>query len=130
MKYTLCVDFDGTIVDHAFPEIGALKPGVREALTKLAERYVIVISSCRTSALFRKEKPEVAIPDQILPSARNFEAEMRKFLLDNEIPHDRIDMGDEGKVVALHYIDDRGVRFKDNWEHIAASILGGRHHEL
>lgn len=28
----ICVDFDGTIVEHAFPEIGAMVPGAIEGL--------------------------------------------------------------------------------------------------
>lgn len=126
MKYTLCVDFDGTIVDHAFPEIGALKPGVKEALDRLSKKFVIVVSSCRSSALFKKENPERAIPDQINACGRNFTEEMRDFLVKNEIPFDRIDMGDEGKIVALHYVDDRGIRFQNNWDFIADAILGER----
>ena len=31
----ICIDFDGTVVDHAFPEIGAPVPGAIEWLLKL-----------------------------------------------------------------------------------------------
>lgn len=110
MKQTLSVDFDGTIVDHAFPLIGGLKPGVKEAITKLKEKYTIVISSCRASQLFNRGKPN------------KYVEEMRKFLDDNDIPYDRIDEGDEGKIVAVAYIDDRGIRYQDNWAQIAESL--------
>lgn len=123
LKYTICVDFDGTIVDHAFPEIGILKPGVREALEKLSEHFTIVISSCRTSQLFKKEKPEICIPDQLNACGRDYAGEMRAFLDEHKIPYDRIDMGDEGKVVAIAYIDDRAYRFENNWEQLCKQLL-------
>lgn len=35
---TICVDFDGTIVDHAFPEIGEAVPGALDWLTLFQEK--------------------------------------------------------------------------------------------
>lgn len=125
-KWTICVDFDGTIVEHRFPEIGPIYPGAKEALQKLSEKYTIVISSCRASALFRKLNPESAIPDQHPPDGRDYVKEMEDFLVKNEIPFDRIDRGDEGKVVAVAYIDDRAVHFNPRerpWPVIAEAIL-------
>lgn len=122
LRYTVCIDFDGTVVDHAFPEIGTLKPGAKEAIQKIHKHYAVVISSCRSSALFRKPNPEICIPDQGAPDGRDYIEEMRSFLLANEIPFDRIDMGDEGKVVAVAYIDDRGMRFTDNWREISEEL--------
>ena len=34
----ICVDFDGTIVDHCFPEIGAEVPGAIHWLTRLQDQ--------------------------------------------------------------------------------------------
>ena len=123
VKYTISVDFDGTIVEYAFPEIGPLKPVVKETLTKLAEKYTIVVSSCRASQLFRKPNPEIVIPDQHPPGERDFVQEMKDFLVREGIPHDRVDMGDEGKVVAVAYIDDRAYRYDNNWEEICQKLL-------
>ena len=112
MKPTISVDFDGTICEHKFPSIGPLKPGAKEALQKLSKKYTIVISSCRGSKLFNrrfKDNPYIE--------------EMREFLVKNGIPFDRIDMGDEGKVVAIHYIDDRAIDFKNNWDDIVKELL-------
>lgn len=122
-RYTICIDFDGTIVDHAFPEIGALKPGAREAITRLHQHYRIVISSCRSSALFKQKDPPIQIPGQGAPDGRDYNNEMHDFLIANGIPFDRIDMGDEGKIVAVAYIDDKGIRFDNNWNEIADQIL-------
>lgn len=110
-KKTLSIDFDGTIVEHHFPEVGPLKPGVKEAIDLLKEKYTIVISSCRTSALFNRGIANVHLEN------------MKRCLDDNNIHYDRIDLGNEGKVVASAYIDDRAVKFDNNWEQIARALL-------
>ena len=39
----ICIDFDGTIVDHAFPEIGKPVPGAIEWIKKLQEKGAKII---------------------------------------------------------------------------------------
>lgn len=107
---TVVVDFDGTIVEHAFPEIGKLKHGVVEALTELRKHFKVVISSCRNSSLFG-------------PENRVYHEAMKAFLVAKEIPHDEVDEGDCGKVFATHYIDDRGIRFENNWPEIVKMLV-------
>jgi hypothetical protein len=169
MRHTLSVDFDGTIVDHAFPEIGKLKPGVKEALSRLIEKYDIVISSCRASQLFRKAPTALSadhvlkivmkhvtwqipegfsteearvkleeyfhdcrpkqIPDMVRADGRDYVREMEEFLKAAAIPYTRIDRGDEGKVVAVAYIDDRAIRYSGSfageceWTQLADGLL-------
>jgi len=114
----ICVDFDGTVVDHEYPGIGALKPGVREALESFRHLgYKIIISSCRTCMWY----PEVFnIYGDHLPVARDRRVvkEMVAFLDANQIPYDEIDDGTKGKPVADFYIDDKAIRFEDNWPEI------------
>lgn len=111
-KHTLAVDFDGTIVEHRFPDIGPLKAGAKEALERLHKKYTIVISSCRASTLFNPEGPGTSQAFQ----------DMVRFLDEHQIPYDRIDDGTEGKIVAVAYIDDRAMPFADNWDQIARSL--------
>lgn len=106
MKKTISIDFDGTICDWAFPGCGPLKPGAKEAIDTLKQDYIIVISSCRTSAMF-KDQPDRA---QIITA-------MVDFLSENDIYYDRIDNGEEGKIVAEAYIDDRAIRFT-SWDDV------------
>jgi hypothetical protein len=40
---------------------------------------------------------------------------MAAFLDDNGIEYDEIDDGSKGKPLAEFYIDDKGLRFEDNW---------------
>lgn len=129
-RYTICIDFDGTIVEHAFPEIGALKPGAKEAITRLHKHYRIVISSCRSSALFKQKNPPIQIPGQGAPDGRDYTMEMYDFLLTNGIPFDGIDFGDQGKIVAVAYIDDKGIRYNNNWPEIANELLHGKIEKL
>jgi len=110
---TIVIDFDGTICGHAFPEIGEVKPGVKAALEKLRQHFEIVISSCRASKMFRNEDG----------SPSHHVDAMVSWLDWHGIPYDRIDMGDEGKVVATAYIDDRAIRFEDNWEEITDQLI-------
>ncbi len=102
MRPSVCIDFDGTIVDHLFPEIGPLKDGVREALKKIHETHDIIISSSRNRF------------------GDNYVSEMEAFLIQNEIPFDVIDR-DYGKPHADAYIDDRGIRFT-NWKDVLKEL--------
>lgn len=104
-KKSLVLDFDGTIVDHCFPDIGPIKPGAIEAITRLRTKFHIIISSARNSSVFE---------------SRSSHDEMVKFIQENNIPHDQIDDGSFGKLPAIAYIDDRAVEFKDNWLEIAS----------
>ena len=111
-RLRLCVDFDGTIVDHEFPEIGALKPGVRTALRRFRQLgHYIVISSCRTCRWDEETFGSWDCPILERPKVR----EMIEFLDREKIPYDEIDDGTKGKVLADLYIDDKGLRFQDNW---------------
>ncbi len=94
----IAVDFDGTICEHAFPECGELKPGAKKVLDLLSKQFDIVISSCRTSKMFEHE-------------GGKYVREMIRFLKEHEIPYSRIDGGDEGKIVADAYVDDKAIRF-------------------
>ena len=103
----LVVDFDGTIVDSAYPDIGKPKPGVKEALQELqAEGYRICIFSARNSNDSDTHKLQ----------------EMRHALDTYGIPYDIIDEGKSGKPIADYYIDDRAIEFKDDWKAVVERI--------
>lgn len=96
-NFTICVDFDNTLVDVNYPTIIGIKQGARETLEWLRSIGVyIIISSCRYG---------------------EYEDEMRQYLVDHSIPYDsvnennpsRIDKwhGDCRKMSADIYIDDK-----------------------
>ncbi|MGR3320019.1 MAG: hypothetical protein ACUZ8O_16245 [Candidatus Anammoxibacter sp.] len=107
----IVVDFDGTIVDDVFPDIGNPKEGVVEALNKLKEAgFKITIHSCRTSSYF----------NETLPGDQH---EMIKRFLDcHKIPFDQIWAPD--KPIASAYIDDKAIRYENNWDEIVNNLTG------
>lgn len=120
---TICVDFDGTIVDHEFPKIGALKRGVREALEVFRKAgFRILISSCRTCSW----DEETFGRWDCTPIDRPRVREMIEFLDKEGIPYDEIDNGMRGKPLADLYIDDKGLRFQDNWKLISEWVLNAK----
>lgn len=124
-KPIIAVDFDGTIVDHEFPKIGAKKYWVREALAMLRRLgFHVLIYSCRTCKWFPDALPEQETTGSTLE--RVYAKEMKDFLDAEGLEYDSIDDGALGKPPADFYIDDKGVRFEDNWPQIVKMIAGPR----
>lgn len=104
---TLAIDFDGTIVENAFPEVGALRLNVVQVINRLhREGYKIVINTCRTG---------------------QHEMDARMCLMDNGIPFDYLNENtaeliaefpeESRKLSADLYIDDRNLGgIPDDWE--------------
>jgi hypothetical protein len=112
MRLILAVDFDDTIATNdRWPEIGAPKEGVREALTQLIEKFEIIIYTCRTNLSSRHR-------DYSIKS-------IKEYMATHRIPYDRLDLGLEGKVYADFYVDDKGVAFEDNWPELAEALTEG-----
>lgn len=90
----VAIDFDGTIVDHEFPEIGKLKDDAKRVINKIAEYNTVCIWTCRSGAY------EIA--------ANNF---LRyndiHFSFFNSSPNDIISKS--RKIIADIYIDDRNI---------------------
>jgi hypothetical protein len=117
----IAVDFDGTLCEHSFPEIGALRPGAREALTMFRDiGYKVLIYTCRTSHwhydIFGGDPEQPTLE-------RERVQEMIVWLAKHEIPYDEIDDGSRGKPLADYYIDDKGIRFNNNWGRIAFFVF-------
>ncbi len=106
----IAIDFDGTLVDHQYPEIGALKPGAKEAMIAFQKAgHKIAIWTCR---------------------AGEQEQAVRRFLVENGIPYDSINSAVPGtdlgtrKIYADVYIDDKAIRFEDNWSELRRLVTG------
>lgn len=104
----LAIDFDGCIVEAAWPQIGSLRPNAKKILQQLhKDGHYIIIWTCRSG--MDKSKAE-------------------QFLLDNGIPYDKVNEqhpknivefgGDTRKVLADVYIDDRQVGGIPSWNKI------------
>lgn len=114
----IAVDFDGTCCDFAYPGVGAPKAGVREVLTRLRELgFYILIYSCRSSFWFPESFPRELRQRTI--------DEMTAWLKLHAIPYDEIDDGTRGKPFCDLYIDDKAIRFENNWTDIMGRIAKG-----
>lgn len=118
--FRVVIDFDGTIVEYKYPEIGPLKKDAVRAITLLKESgCYIIITSCRANS---------TLYPSLLQRANQLHL-IQMFLIENGIPFDEVDDGTQGKIVADIYIDDHAIEFKDNWDeiaHIINSMLGRR----
>jgi hypothetical protein len=132
------IDFDGTIVEqnNAYDDLQTpleFVPGALEALRALKRAgHVIIVTSARANLALRIDynlNPLWA--NRLVPfdanqwrQSRSLNAsrylQMLVFVsqhLDGVV--DAVDNGHQGKVVADHFIDDRGVDFAQGWEQIA-----------
>ena len=105
----IVIDFDGTICEHCYPEIGPPTMGVHEALQAFKDMGLrIIIHSVRTASYWRDRTDH----DPYYDPVRHIDL-IRQFMADNELPYDEICLAD--KPIAVAYIDDRAHRFEQNW---------------
>ena len=107
------IDFDGTLCKFAFPKVGTVEPNVKEALELLkAKGYTIKIHSCRTATYWGSPYERWEHIHAI-----------SQFLEKNEIPYDELILNPiMDKPIADVYIDDRAVRYENNWLEIAEKL--------
>ena len=108
-KIILSVDFDGTLVESDYPNIGNLKPNAKEIINRLYdEGYIILINTCRSGI---------------------YEGDCYKFLNENGIKYHYINSNlpsqieyfgqDCRKISANLYIDDKNLLgIPDDWNEI------------
>ena len=107
----ICIDFDNTICEWDYPDAGPPKEGVKEALQELkSSGYEIHILSCRTNPELKKH----------VIDRREQVRFMEEYLSKHEIPFDVV--LNEFKPLALYYVDERALEFKDNWADIVKRI--------
>lgn len=95
----LAIDFDHTCFINDWPNIGDMVPGAQEYLQKLKQDgHWLIIWSGRANT--KKNDP--------VGRAKGLQV-MRDALVRFGIPFDEIDYGDQGKVLADLYCDDKAV---------------------
>ena len=109
----IAIDFDGTIVEDAFPGIGRIKPGAVEAIKQFRQDgHFLILWTCRRG----KRLAEAA---QFLgENGLHFDA------YNESCPSnvDKYSGEDTRKVFADMYIDDRGFGELPDWEEIARRV--------
>lgn len=107
---TICFDFDGVLAAYDEWRDGAIGEPIPEGLILAnacrAMGYKIVIQTCRTHR-------------EHAPSNDYQLRDIRKWLHDNKVPFDHIDI--HGKPTADVYIDDRGLYFD---QHMGINMKG------
>ena len=105
-KYTVCIDFDGTLTTYAsgYTPDGDIPDGptdgAKEAMEKLYRHYKVVVYSARAGTA----KGNIAICN---------------WLDDHGIPCHEVTAV---KPPAIAYVDDRAVRFDDDWKQVLQDI--------
>lgn len=109
----IAIDFDGTIVEDAYPAIGRLKPGAKKALNQLYNHDEIytIINTCRSG-------------EQLIDAVN--------FLIENGIKFNRINdnypdnikkYGNTRKVFADVYIDASNLTGMPAWDLVYDLII-------
>jgi len=112
---TIAVDFDGTIVEHAFPKIGKPIPFALDVLKKLQreEHHTLIMWTMREGKLLQE-----AI-DYCESNGLKFYAYNKNY------PEEQFLEGDSRKLGADIYIDDRNVGGLPDWGIIYKIIKSG-----
>lgn len=114
-KPTIVLDWDGTLVEDAWPEMGDWKPGAVQAIEDfLNAGYRVVVHSCRTHS---KDVNYAPRPKEEVEG--DFQA-IRDML--DEADLGIVDIIIEDKPPADHYVDDKAIRFEGNWEAVVKCI--------
>jgi len=110
------IDFDGTLCKFMFPDVGPIEPDVKVALETLKQAgYIIKIHSCRTATYWDR-------PDERTEHLRL----IFDFLWKHKLPYDEVIIAPTmDKPIADVYIDDRAIRYNNNWLEIAARLTNG-----
>ena len=114
---TIAVDFDGTIVEHEYPEIGKELPFATETLKLLQkEGHQIILFTSREGKLL----------DDAVEFCRQKGLEF--YAVNCNQPEDALFPRHTTKVIADVYIDDHNLGGIPEWGDIYAMLSGHRHH--
>lgn len=115
----IVIDFDGTIVENQYPEIGKLKENAREIIRLLKMKgHSIIISTCRQG--YYEGLVEAFLSEEGIP----FD------YINCNLPSDIIEYGaDCRKISGDVYIDDKQVGGLPSWNEIYEYILNLEHGE-
>ena len=106
------VDFDGTLCQFKYPDMGPPRDGARMFMKALISRGLKpVIWSSRMSPEIYTEEERAASVEKIALWCKRY-----------NIPHEAIDTGNCGKRLCLAYVDDRGVHAGDSWSAVLRRI--------
>lgn len=106
----IAVDFDGTIVEHRFPEIGPERPGAIRALKRLSSRHKLILWSVRQG-----EQLAEAVE---FCSKRGLEF----YAVNSDFPDGNWSDGASRKIKADLFIDDSNLGGLPDWDVIVEMV--------
>ena len=109
----IAVDFDGTIVEDAYPEIGKPRPFAIKTLQMLARKHRLILWTCREG----KE-----LEDAVSFCQKNG---IDLYAVNRNYPEEDVNNYFCRKIDADIYIDDRGIGELPSWGEIYQAIEGG-----
>jgi len=111
-KLTIAVDFDGTIVEHRYPEIGEIIPGAFDVLRELQENGHRLILWTVRDGIDLKSAVDFCLDHGIMFYAVN-----------ESHPNEEFNKYISRKVDADIFIDDRNVGGFLGWEKIRETLI-------
>lgn len=113
----IAIDFDGTIVEHKFPQIGNVLPNAFEVMKELQENgHKLILWTYRDG---EDLKNAVSLCK---------ENGVRFYAVNHSKPNEDYDKYMSRKIYADIYIDDRNIGGFPGWEAIRYMILGDGDH--
>ncbi|WP_372643419.1 BT0820 family HAD-type phosphatase [Ancylomarina sp.] len=113
----IAVDFDGTIVEHRYPDLGKEIPFAIESLKSIQEQgHQLILWTYRSG----KEL------DDAIEFCR--ENGLEFYSVNKNYPEEIFDESISRKINADIYIDDRNLGGLPNWGTICSQIIGGNYH--
>jgi hydroxymethylpyrimidine pyrophosphatase-like HAD family hydrolase len=107
----IAIDFDGTIVEHRYPEIGRIRPFAFETLKALqAKNHRLILWSHRAGLLL----------DEAVEFCR--EQGIEFYAVNKNYPEEKWNENDSRKILADLYIDDRNLGGVPSWGEIYQMI--------
>lgn len=113
---TIAIDFDGTIVEHRYPDIGEEKPFATETLRMLiAERHKLILWSVREGHLL----------DEAIDWCRERGVEF--YAVNKDYPEEKVEYNNHfsRKIKADIFIDNRNLGGLPDWGTIYNMIKNG-----
>jgi hydroxymethylpyrimidine pyrophosphatase-like HAD family hydrolase len=116
----LCIDFDGTLVEHAFPLIGEPMPGAFEVLKELkAAGYRLILWTCREDDHRRQYLREAV--RFCKENGVEFDA-VNETIQEEEFRSDGVELR---KPYCRYFIDDRNLGGFPGWDVVRKVLLEG-----
>ena len=103
----IAVDFDGTIVEHKYPEIGKVRPFAFQTLKMLQEKGHLLVLWTYRSGIYLDEAVEFC-------RKNGFEF----YAINSDYPEEMYDGSKSRKIDCDYYIDDRNIGGLPEWGEI------------